>query len=326
MVQQQALRDFGQAMTNYFAGVCRRPTWRKAGIDEGFRIVALQPKDVRRLSKNVGAVRVPKVGWVKFRWSRRPPNAKSYRITLDRSQRWHVAFAVPPSAIPAPGNGQVVGVDRGVTVVAALSTGLLLSPSRPTPTELRRLTRLQRRLARAKPGSNRRTRLRSAIARVLARQADRTNDWVEKITTTLASSFDAIRIEALRVRQMTRSARGTRENPGKGVRRKAGLNRAISASCWGKFGQRLKDKAPGRVEEVNAAFTSQTCHSCGHTTRENRKSQAVFQCTACGHVDHADVNAAKNIAAGHAVTARGGRPVGRPTNREPHHSTSRGSG
>ncbi|MGZ0146113.1 RNA-guided endonuclease InsQ/TnpB family protein [Kribbella sp. WER1] len=259
---------------------------------------------------------------MKFRWSRLPPAASSYRVTLDRSHRWHVAFAAIPTAVPAPGNGRVVGLDRGVIVTAALSTGELLSTPRPRPTELRRLKRLQRRLSRAKPGSSRRRRVKLGIARMLARQADRTNDWVEKTTTTLTRRFDVIRIEALRVRQMTRSARGTLARPGQGVRRKAQLNRAIRANCWAKFARRLRDKAPGRIEEVRAAFTSQTCHTCGHTSRENRKSQAVFRCTACGHVDHADVNAAKNIAAGPAVTARGGRPSGQPMNREPHRSAS----
>jgi putative transposase len=120
IVQQQAIRDHAQAMTNFFAGTHRRPTWRKAGRDEGFRIVQLQPSDVRRLSRQVGAVRVPKTGWVRFRWSRPVPvAAKSCRITRDRAGRWHVAFAVAPEPAVGPGDGSVVGVDRGVAVSAA---------------------------------------------------------------------------------------------------------------------------------------------------------------------------------------------------------------
>ncbi len=120
MVQQQALRDFAQAMANYFGGTHDRPSWRKAGRDEGFRVVALRPGDVRRLSRHVGEVRVPKAGWVRFRWSRRvPPEVKSYRITRDRAGRWHVAFAVIPEGIASPGNGGTVGIDRGVAVSAA---------------------------------------------------------------------------------------------------------------------------------------------------------------------------------------------------------------
>lgn len=127
IVQQQAIRDHDQAMRNYYAGTHRRPSWRKADRDEGFRIVHLKPHDVRRLNRNTGEVRIPKAGWVRFRWSRQvPQDAKSLRVTYDRAGRWHVAFAVVPEPLPTPGNGQAVGIDRGVAVSAALSTGELL--------------------------------------------------------------------------------------------------------------------------------------------------------------------------------------------------------
>jgi putative transposase len=116
---------------------------------------------------------------------------------------------------------------------------------------------------------------------------------------------------------MTRSGRGTSAEPGRKVRAKAGLNREILASGWGILVCRLEQKAPGRVQKINPAFTSQRCSACGHAADENRKSQAVFACTACRYSCNADVNAARNIAAGHAVTARGGLPLGKPVNREP---------
>jgi putative transposase len=121
IVQQQAIRDHDQAMRNYYARTHRRPSWRKAGRDEGFRIVHLKPGDVRRLNRKTGEVRVPKAGWVRFRWSRQvPQDAKSFRVTRDRAGRWHVAFAVVPEPVPAPGTGEAVGIDRGVAVSAAL--------------------------------------------------------------------------------------------------------------------------------------------------------------------------------------------------------------
>jgi transposase len=94
------------------------------------------------------------------------------------------------------------------------------------------------------------------------------------------------------------------------------------------FAARLEDKAPGRVVKVKAAYTSLTCPVCGRVDADSRKSQAEFVCTGCGHTDHADVNAARNIrkralgrdreiAAGRAVAARGGGPMGQPVNREP---------
>jgi transposase len=265
IVQQQAVRDHDQAMRNFFAGTHRRPAWRKAGRDEGFRIVAVKPGDVRRLNRKMAEVRIPKAGWVRFRLSRPVPgDVKSFRVTMDRAGRWHVAFAAIPDPVPAPGNGEVAGVDRGVTVSAALSTGELLNVPRLSPGHQQRLARLQRKLARARKGSKRRGKVKLAIAKLKAREADARKDWCEKVSTGLARRFDVIRVEDLRIANMTRSARGTVEQPGRNVRQKAGLNREIAASGWGLLVKRLEDKAPGRVEKVNPAYTSQRCSACGH--------------------------------------------------------------
>jgi putative transposase len=320
-VQQQALRDFTQAMATFFDlhNPAGRPSWRKAGRDEGFRIVGRRGRqwDVRRLSRHTGQVWVPKAGWVRFRWSREvPPDAKSYRVTIDRSGRWHIAFAAVPEPVPAPGNGQAVGIDRGLAVSAALSTGELLHVPGLTARDRTRLRRLQRKLARARRESNRRGRVRHAIARLRARETDRRKDWAEKVSTDVARRFDVIRVEDLNIKGMTRSAKGTRENPGRNVRAKAGLNRRILDSGWGLLVRRLEEKAPGWVEKIKPHFTSQRCSACGHVDGKSRESQAVFWCTACGFACNADVNAARNIAAGHAVTARGGFRDAGPANRE----------
>jgi hypothetical protein len=211
MVQQQALRDFAQAMAAFFDpdNPAHKPAWRRAGRNEGFRVVGRRGRqwDVRRLSRNTGEVWVPK--------------------------------------------------------------------------------------------------------------ADRRKDWVEKTSTEIARNFDVIRVDDLRIRNMTRSAKGTAEHPGRNVRQKSGLNREILRSGWGLLVRRLEEKAPGRVERISPAFTSQRCSACGQVDPKSRESQAVFRCTACGYACHADVNAARNIAAGHAVTARGGFRDAEPANREP---------
>ncbi|MCU1694333.1 MAG: transposase [Mycobacterium sp.] len=318
-VQQQALRDFAQAMRNFFTGTHRRPTWRKAGVHEGFRQVAVRPHHVERLNRCFGRVWVPKVGWVRFRMSRPvPAGVKSYRVTRDRAGRWHIAFAHVPDPIAGPGDRSVVGIDRGVAVSAALSTGELLHAPGLSRGEAKRLKVLQQRLARATRGSARRARTKLAIAKLKARETDRRKDWVEKSTTDIARRFDTIRIEALDVRAMTRSARGTVEQPGVRVAQKRALNRAISRSGWGLLTARLHHKAHGRVEQIPAAYTSQRCSACGHVAPGNRKSQAVFECEACtaGRCN-SDVNAARNIAAGRAVTARGDLAARRSANREP---------
>ena len=322
MVQQQALLDFAQAMAAFFnpQNPARRPSWCKADRDEGFRVVGRCGRqwDVRRLSRHVGEVWVPKAGWVRFRWSRAvPPGVKSYRVTMDRAGRWHIAFAAIPAPVPAPGNGEAVGIDRGVAVSAALSTGELLRAPGLTARERKRMVRLKRKLARVKRGSNRRQRVKLAIARLSARETDRRKDWVEKTSTDIARRFDMIRVEDLRITNMTRSAEGTAGNPGTNVRAKSGLNREIMRSGWGLLVRRLQDKAPERVEKISPVYTSQTCSGCGHRDPESRESQSRFRCRACGLTVNADVNAARNIAAGHAVTARGGDGGTRPVNREP---------
>jgi transposase len=318
MVQQQALRDFDRAMQNFFAGTHRHPTWRKEGRHEGFRVVAVGRSDVRRLNKNWAEVKIPKVGWVRFRWSREVPgDTKSYRITHDRVGRWHIAFAAIPAPIVGPGTGEVVGVDRGVTVSAALSTGELLRCPGLSAREAVRLSCLKRKLAKAKCGSKRRGKVKAAVALAIARDTARRKDWCEKTSTDLARRFDVIRVEDLHVKSMTRSAKGSSEAPGRNVAQKAGLNRGILRSGWGMLVQRVEDKAPGRVERIPPAYTSQCCSACGHVASESRKSQALFRCVACGFACNADVNAARNIAAGHAVKARGGDRVAGPVNREP---------
>jgi transposase len=193
IVQQQAIRDHAQAMARFFAGTHRRPRWRRRGEDEGFRVVAAGPRDVRRLNRNHGEAKIPKAGWMRFRWSRNvPDDTRSYRVTRDRAGQWHVAFTTIPDPVPSPGNGEVVGIDRGVAVSAALSTGELLSVPGLSGREAARLRRLQRKLARAKRGSNRRDAVKVSIARLKGREAARRKDWAEKLSTELVRRFDVM--------------------------------------------------------------------------------------------------------------------------------------
>jgi putative transposase len=323
VVQQQAIRDHDQAMQKFFAGTHGRPSWRKAGCDEGFRVVGVEPSDVRRLNRKWAEIKIPKAGLVRFRMSRPvPEGVKSFRVTRDSAGRWHIAFAHIPDPVPAPGTGGVVGIDRGVVVSAALSTGELLRCPRLNPREQARLLRLERRQARARRGSNRRVKVKVQTAWVKARETDRRRNWAEKTSTDLARRFDVIRVEDLRIKNMTRSAKGTSDRPGRNVAQKTGLNKGIRQSGWGILVRRLEEKAPGRVEKVPPAYTSQRCSACGHVAAESRESQALFRCVACNFACNADVNAARNIAArniaaGYAVNARGGDRDAGPVNREP---------
>jgi putative transposase len=287
VVQQQALRDLAQAFANFFEHPehFRHPTFRKKGRTEGFRLVG-KAFSVQRLGARWGAVWVPKAGRIKLRLSRPlPEGARSCRVNRDRSGRWHVSFLTPQPAVSRRSTEAVVGLDRGVKVAVATSDGDLLYAPMLNPQRRRRLLQLQRRLARQKKGSNRRAKTKLAVAKLRARDLDRRKDWVEKASTRLVRAYEVIALEALGIRQMTHSAKGTPERPGRNVRPKAAVNRQILASGWGQLSRRIKEKAEAsgvQVIEVPAPFTSQTCAVCGHVARENRKSQAVFHCRACG--------------------------------------------
>lgn len=303
VVQQGALRDFDRAATGFFAGHKQRPTWRKAGHHEGFVIRDLT---LTRLSRRWATVTVPKVGSIRFRVTRdweAVTAATSARVTLRHGQ-WHIALTTPPAPPQTAGTGQSTGIDRGVANTLTLSDGTFHQAPTLTTGEQARFIHLQRRLARQHKGSNRRAATKAALGRLHLRLTNRRTDWVEQTTTTLARNYDHIALEKLNTRGMTKrpAPQPDPDTPGaflpNQARAKAALNKAILASCWGQFADRLEHKTlPGHVIYVNPANTSRQCHQCGHTAPENRESQAVFRCHQCGHTTHADTNAARNIQA-----------------------------
>jgi putative transposase len=305
-VQQQALRDFDRAVAGFFARTHRRPTWRRKQRHEGF---CVRDTNVRVLNRRWAEVHVPKLGFVRFKLSRPLAGGKlgMARISRDKGGRWHVAFPAPQTAVPSAGRaGRGVGIDRGVATTLATSDGAMLRAPVMRRRERKRLIRLQRRLARCRKGSRRRDATKAAIARLHQQVADRRRDWVEKTTTQLAARYDMIAVEALPVRDMVRRPKPKRDPDNdrgflpNGAAAKAGLNRSIYANSWSLITRRLAHKtcASGTtMVVVDARYSSQQCRKCGHTSSENRESQAEFRCAQCGHTDHADHNAALNIVA-----------------------------
>jgi len=257
-------------------------------------------------------------------------------VTLkrDRVGTWTVAFAldIPDVEVAHPNPGTLVGVDRGVVVLAATSDGGLfgrevidpdrrLGPDLLTDGERRRLRRLEQRKARQQRGSRNQACTRRQIAKLRRRQARRRGDLAHKISARLAAGYETVAVEQLDVAAMMAFARGTVEQPGTGVAQKRGLNPSIASKGWGMLHGQLAYKtvrAGGQHEGTDPAYTSQTCHVCSHIDPVSRENQARWVCVACRHRCHADVNAAINIlvgavptrqqpcqgpAAGHAVAA-----------------------
>lgn len=240
---------------------------------------------------------------------------------------WHVSFGIATATEAITPNGLPgCGVDFGVACSAFVSDEQepRLMPSTLTAGQRRRLLGLERRKARqvtwAKKHnggrySNRLRRTMRDIAKLRARQARRRQDFTHKLTTDLAKNHGWVAVEELRAKALTKSAKGTREQPGRNVKAKAGLNRAILDNTPHERQRQLAYKAPrfgSELRLVRPAFTSQTCSECGVRGPESRPGCGrAFVCTACGHVEHADLNAARNIhnlAAGQAVHSTRSHP------------------
>ncbi len=150
------------------------------------------------------------------------------------------------------------------------------------------------------------------VARAHERAANMRRDFLHKTSTAVGETQAVVYVEDLKIRNMTKSARGTAETPGRNVRQKSGLNRSILSQGWGTFLSLLEyrlERNGGRLVRVDPRNTSRTCFACGHVSAENRPDQATFRCVSCDYCDHADANAAKNILrAGHARSACSGDP------------------
>jgi putative transposase len=341
---QAVLKIYRQAWENFFNPdhPARRPTFKSKKGRPRLAVDVPQAQKMRisRLSARWGAVTVPMVGRVRFRWTKDLPgvtgSGPAGRVTGARlvkdAHGWQIVFRTETPAVPAaPHQGERVGIDRGVTVALALSDGSMREHG-PwlTDGEAGHLRRLEQRSARQRATRPKKTRpsarerrTHDRIARLRAKAKRRAVDWQHRTTTELAGTFGTIVVEDLKITGMIRSARGTIEAPGRNVAQKAGLNRSISGEAWGRTVTLLGYKSAergGRVVRVPAPGTSQTCHRCGHRDAAARDG-TVFVCTdrACGWVGHADTNAAINIenAAGPAVSGRGDLGVARSVKRQP---------
>ena len=264
-----------------------------------------------------GRLLVPKLGWLTISRRGGDPHAhgtaKQVVVARRPCGRWyaHVFWGELPDA-ERPDNGRAIGVDMNVRQVTASDGGKRQAPDlAKLEARARRYERRMKRRRRVpllrdgepcrkKNGdliytnSRRRERMRVRLAKTRAKIVHARRNWQHHVSADLAGRYGTVIIEDLQVRNMTQSARGTRERPGRNVRAKSGLNRAVLSTGWAALA-RLLDYKARRVVRVPARYTSQTCHRCGHAAAENRPAQEEFRCVSCGHAGNADVNAALNI-------------------------------
>ena len=292
---QQKLRDLDRAFADAFDPSQpgkRLPRFKKRGIHDRIRF----PQDVQ-----VEGCRVflPKVGWVRFFKSRNVPGTVKQATVTHEADGWYVSLLAETEADePKPHPGSELGVDRGVAVFAATSEGELVEALHARRRLQAKMRRLQRKVARQKKGSKNQAKTRRRIACLHQRIAGTRADFLHKLSTRWAKSHGTIVLEDLRIGSMTRSAKGTVEDPGRNVAAKSGLNRSILDQGWGAFARMLEYKIRdrgGHLLMVAPQRSSQTCSACGNVDAANRPNRDTFRCTSCRYSEHADVNAAKVI-------------------------------
>ncbi|MCX4641182.1 transposase [Streptomyces sp. NBC_01446] len=352
---QAVLKTYFQAWKNCWDGRADAPTF-KGRFRSVMSVDIPQGRDlqIKRVHRRWGMVSIPKVGRVRFRWTKDLPVGKNAdgdnRITGARLVKdalgWHIAFRVQTLEVASePHQGPEVGIDAGVNLPLALSDGNHHNHGRPprlpdgtadrdkwlSPQEKAKLLRLEQRAAwrklHRKPGeraSRRLHRTYDQIKQLRAKATRRATDWQHKTTTAIARQYGTVVVEQLTIANMVKSAQGTVEEPGKNVKQKSGLNRSISQEAWGRTIAMLTYKTArqgGTLHKVPAPGTSQRCSACGVTTPGSREDQATFVCKNpdCGFEANADWNAARNILhlyrMGRALIPAAGRAVARRARR-----------
>lgn len=286
---QRALKALDEAYRRAWQGLGGYPVPKKKGVHDAFSFAGREIV-LENINHRWGRIRLPKIGWVRFRLTR--PLAGTIReATVSRTVLgWQVSIGCLIDA-ETPDPGGAVGIDRGVTVPLMLSDGTSYSLPASVADLDRRVRKAQRVASRRKRGSVRHAKAQRRVAALKARQARIRKHWAHEATTTITRRYGTVAVERLRTMNMTASASGTIAEPGRNVAQKRGLNRAILNVGWHQIEAMLLYKAH-RLVKVNPAFSSQTCASCGTVDSRSRKSQAAFVCTACGHRDNADRNAA----------------------------------
>ena len=302
---RHSLKYLADAFQAYFKGQRGYPKFKsRYRTNDGFTI----PGDVR-IKDNLLAV--PRIGWLRVKGSNRyaagrPLQARIIQEGTPSRPKWYayITYEIPVSMAVQGARTGTLGLDRNVgQATDSNGTVYRMADQSALDTKVKRKQRLQ---ARKLKGSIRYRRIGGQLTKLKRKQARIRSNDTHHISRALADTAHTVVIENLKTTSMTKSAKGTKENPGTNVKAKSGLNRVILASNWGQLKQRLDYKC-GQVVEVDSKYTSQTCHRCGHVDSGNRKSQSSFICLACGHSINADWNAAINI------LGRANLPVARGT-------------
>ena len=301
---QQKLKDLDRAYVNFFEKRAEYPKRKKRGRQDSFRYPVSKQTI---LEQDNNRIYLPKIGWVRYRNSRKVLGTIKNVTVSGFGNKWYVSIQTEREVETPIPEGDIVGIDMGIVQFATLSDGTFFAPLNSFRKHESALCKAQQQLSHKVKFSNNWYKALRRVQSLHTRIARVRHDYLHKTSTSICKNHAIVCIEDLQVANMSASARGTKEQPGTGVKAKSGLNKSILDQGWGEFRRQLDYKMAwkgGYLIPVLPQNTSRTCPSCGHIAKENRQTQAEFKCVSCGFEANADVVGAINVLrAGHARLA-----------------------
>jgi putative transposase len=299
---QHALKNLDRAFINFFEKRADSPRFKKRGYGDSFHF----PQGFK-LDQANDRIFLPKLGWVRYRNSRDVLGTIRNITVSNRNGKWFASIQTQREVEQSVAQGDVVGIDMGVVRFATLSDATVYPPLNIFKRYAAELRKAQHAMSRKKKFSSNWKKAKAKVQRIHVRIANARRDYLHKTSTTISKNHAMVVVEDLQVSNMSRSAAGTVEQPGRNVKQKSGLNKSILDQGWAEFRRQLEYKmlwAGGQFLAVPPMNTSRTCPCCGHVSNDNRKTQADFVCVQCGYAANADLVGAINVLrAGHARLA-----------------------
>jgi len=293
---QQTLKDLERAYTNFFAKRADFPRFKKKGSGESFRY---PDQKQFKIDQTNSRIFLPKLGWLRYRNSRAILGAAK-NVTVSQScGKWFVSIQTEREVeLSAPTATSAIGIDVGIARFATMSDGEFIEPLNSFRKHEQRLAKYQRRMSRKVKFSSNWKKAKARVAKLHGSIANARKDYLHKCSTTISKNHAMVCIEDLQISNMSKAAKGSTDKPGKMVKQKSGLNKAILDQGWFEFRRQLAYKLDwngGMLLAVPPHNTSRTCPCCGHVSKDNRTTQAKFACVSCGYENHADVVGAINV-------------------------------
>lgn len=296
-VLQQSIKDLDKAFENFFAKRSNFPNFKCKGEKDSFRI----PQGFK-LEQHNNRIYLPKIGWVRYRNSRNVFGSLKNVTVRQKCGKWYISIQVEfetAKLTPKP-NGGEIGIDMGIVRFATLSNGEYFEPINAFKNLKGKLAKLQKQLKHKTKFSKNWQKLKAKIAKLHHKISNIRKNHLHQISSKISKNHAIVYVEDLKIENMSKSAKGDTKQHGhrKNVKQKSGLNRAILDQAWGEFRRQLDYKLlwnGGFLFAVPPQNTSRSCPNCGHTAKDNRKTQAEFKCVQCGYENNADVVGAINV-------------------------------